>query len=202
MSGPSLKCLHCGEPFPQTRKTRKYCSTSCLVLAYRARNPERQRAAVRRYYWRNRNAILEKRKKYASENKPLISARFARWSRANRTRRLAYNRKWRAEHREYLRERAKFRYQTNSAIRNSAITGAKRYAQENRQKVRDKQRRLEATYRNTLAKNYLLKLLSSKLGMPRSELPPELIEATAAYLHINRLLTKRAGNKRGSQANS
>lgn len=38
-------CSHCGNRFPLTRSTRKYCTTRCKTNACLERNPSRVRAA-------------------------------------------------------------------------------------------------------------------------------------------------------------
>jgi hypothetical protein len=39
------RCSHCGNPFPKTRATRKYCTPRCKTYACLDRSPSRLRAA-------------------------------------------------------------------------------------------------------------------------------------------------------------
>lgn len=76
------KCKQCGICFSYRRKTRSYCTKKCekrkntLISNERTRqNPEKSREYARKKYYINREANLQKMKKYAILNKDSIKKR-------------------------------------------------------------------------------------------------------------------------------
>ena len=129
----------------------------------------------RRYRAENKEAVAEQRRRYQTENKEAIAEGKRRYLAENRKTVNQYKRRYYGKNKEAAAERGRlYRAKNKEAI-------AERRAK-NKETIAERQRRWRAEARSS----YLKSLASRSTGLPRKDIPVELIELKRLTLKAKR----------------
>lgn len=135
------------------------------------------------YYLDNKSAILGKTQKYRRDHKGAFKIYRDKWEAKNPEYRKRYRTQWYRD----LKIKNPEKY---NLIQKQKYTKDKECGRTQKQSYKEGKRRYEQKAINQLTDTYIKKLTSFK-GVPRGNIPNDLIEVTRMYLKIKRIIKQQ-----------